>query len=104
MFRFATGKDKGRRVVVTTQAEFFALLTSLRTPTLMALHDVVQKAVDNYQVRPGYRALLKECAKNSPIAGIMPIAGNVECRRVLESIAEGKNCYTRSVIILYVML
>uniref|UniRef100_A0A914X0Q6 Uncharacterized protein n=1 Tax=Plectus sambesii TaxID=2011161 RepID=A0A914X0Q6_9BILA len=38
--------------------------------------------------KPGYIKLLKECARNTPVVGIMPLLGNVRSRKIVQEIAD----------------
>ncbi len=96
--RFATGEDARRRRLPLVQAEYAQLLEGLlrHCPQMRA---VVRSALDRnfsehlFVAKESYSLLLRECARNCPVAGILPLLGDAETRRCVIDIAEGESFF-----------
>lgn len=92
LLRFATGKDKNGREAFLTQHEYFELIRNLCDSGVPALAKVVKRAKENdkYQSKAGYKALLRECARNTPVVGIIPLAADEDTRQRLDDIVNSR--------------
>jgi hypothetical protein len=89
--RFATGKDKsGQQDAILTQHQYFELRRGLGA--LSPLYQVVDEATqpDQFLAKLGYVKLLKECARNTPVVGIIPLLRDERSRQIVQDIADGR--------------
>jgi hypothetical protein len=90
--RFATGKDKsGQQDAVLTRQQYFELRRGLgiTSPLCQVVNEATQP--DQFLAKPGYVKLLKECARNTPVAGIIPLLGDDRSRQIVEQIIDGRH-------------